>query len=254
MEPMVYHWHLRLVRKRGKALSDAQPVTEWLKTMTLEMVIKELVQASTRCCVCWEGQYSNPKVKDHGALHCPLIASFNKVCKGANLTPGTLTGTGLVLTMSAAPLNVEAELKKVIKRMAEYEEQQNKVAEDLKKLTLAEGGDPQSARLRRPALLMWLPRSQRGLDGEEAKGRREDSLECSWELARGRGSRNRVLLPPPTLPMSHPGSRSGMLEWPRLAFNILMNCILLLHAPVVGMDVGFYLSIRGAASLFCCMG
>jgi hypothetical protein len=45
-----------------------------------------------------------------------------------------------------------------------------------------------------------------------------------------------------------------MLEWPRLAFNILMNCILLLHAPVVGMDVGFYLSIRGAASLFCCMG
>jgi hypothetical protein len=209
MEPMVYHWHLRLVRKRGKALSDAQPVTEWLKTMTLEMVIKELVQASTRCCVCWEGQYSNPKVKDHGALHCPLIASFNKVCKGANLTPGTLTGTGLVLTMSAAPLNVEAELKKVIKRMAEYEEQQNKVAEDLKKLTLAEEGRPPKHKAEEAGPSNVAPKKPKRSGWGRGKGKKGGQSGVQLGAGKGKGKQKQG----PSPPTNSSNVPSRVMEW-----------------------------------------
>jgi len=95
-------------------MSSQTWVTEWLKSSTKGRVVPDTVWEGLACCVCWQGA-STTKSKDHGALRCPLLASFNKVRKNARLAPVDITSKGLSAGLQKAPVGVETVEKDVRK-------------------------------------------------------------------------------------------------------------------------------------------
>ena len=118
------HWFLRLVRPDGDPLNKPamDSITDWLKKCTRGVVVTDSVWIHEYCSVCWQSPLFN-KTKGHKPEACPLLATFNKICKNANLTPLTLHHAGVSANLQKEPVKVEAVAKDIDKWRKEMQGQ-----------------------------------------------------------------------------------------------------------------------------------
>ena len=213
MEPLSHRWYLRLTRRKGKALPSPLIITEWLKKMTRGMVVKESARDGLCCCVCWEGSCHNPRIKDHSALSCPLIASFNKVRKGVRLTDAYTGSMGLLCSKDAAPFNTDAEIKKLMKKVVDMEAKQAQtdlIVADLKKLNLSEEGKPPKRKAEEAGPSSRPPKKQKRSGRGRGKGKRKGG-QLGAQSGAGVGKGKQRQGPPP--PPNSTNVPSGVVDW-----------------------------------------
>ena len=80
----------------------------------------ESVWRSDSCGFCWQNAVMSKGGKTHSTLSCPLLSTFNKVRKNANLIPITISREGVSASLKKNAVKAESVAKDVDKWQKEF--------------------------------------------------------------------------------------------------------------------------------------
>jgi hypothetical protein len=118
--PLPLTWYLRIIRRDGTPLPEEEDITKWLKSGSGNGIVAESVWCSDSCGFCWQNVVMSKGNKTHTTLACPLLSTFNKVWKNANLIPITISREGVSASLKKNAVKAESVAKDVDKWQKEF--------------------------------------------------------------------------------------------------------------------------------------
>jgi len=167
-------------------VSSHKPITEWLEKKTGRLLVEGSVSHTYKCCVCGQSPWFG-KAKAHHGGQCPLLATFNRVRKGANLRPIVPTRNRIVASLQREPIKVETVAKDAEKGLKEL---RGELAAAIKRIVVLE----KKAGIKRNAETQGqqsgtTPKKQKKDGDAKGKGKSENNAQNPKPSGSGQGKK-----------------------------------------------------------------